>query len=253
MSQGEMAPQYDPVDESRMGLMEHLGELRTRLIWVVGALLIGTLVSFVFVERLLAIITEPVGKSLIAIGPTDTIGIFFRVGFVSGAVIAMPVIVYQIVAFIAPGLYPHEKRTLFMILPGIMALFLIGAWFAFSIMLPVATGFLQSFLGSVIEQEWTIDRYVGFVTRIVFWIGVFFETPLVIAFLARIGLVTGPKLRSYWRQAIVGTSVIAAIITPTIDPVNMAIVMLPLIVLYFLGVGLAYILYRPREPRDFSD
>lgn len=253
MSQGEIAPQYDPVDESRMGLLEHLGELRTRLIWVVGALLIGTLVSFVFVERLLAIITEPVGKSLIAIGPTDTIAIFFRVGFVSGAVIAMPVIVYQIVAFIAPGLYPHEKRTLFMILPGIMALFLIGAWFAFTIMLPVATGFLQSFLGSVIEQEWTIDRYVGFVTRIVFWIGVFFETPLVIAFLARIGLVTGPKLLSYWRQSIVGTSVVAAIITPTVDPVNMMIVMLPLIVLYFIGVGLAYILYRPREPRDFSD
>jgi len=253
MSQGEMAPQYDPVEESRMGLMEHLGELRTRLIWVVGALLIGTLVSFVFVERLLAIITEPVGQPLLSLGPTDTIGIFFRVGFVSGAVLAMPVIVYHIVAFIAPGLYPHEKRMLFLLLPGVMLLFLTGAWFAFYIMLPVATGFLQNFLGTVINQEWSIDRYINFVTRIVFWIGVFFETPLVIAFLARIGLVTGPRLLGLWRQAMVGISVIAAIITPTVDPVNMAIVMLPLIVLYFLGVGLAYILYRPREPRDFSD
>lgn len=253
MSQGEMAPQYDPVEESRMGLMEHLGELRTRLIWVVGALLIGTLVSFIFVEQLLAIITEPVGQRLLALGPTDTISIFFRVGFVSGAVLAMPVIVYQIVAFIAPGLYPHEKRGLFLLLPGVMILFLTGAWFAFYIMLPVATGFLQNFLGTVIDQEWSIDRYIGFVTRIVFWIGVFFETPLVIAFLARIGLVTGPRLLGFWRQAMVGISVIAAIITPTVDPVNMAIVMLPLIVLYFVGVGLAYILYRPREPRDFSD
>jgi sec-independent protein translocase protein TatC len=257
MSQGELAPQYDPVEESRMGLMEHLIELRSRMIWVVGALLIGTLVSFLFVEPILAVIVEPVmdasGKPLIAIGPTDTIGIFFRVGFVSGAVIAMPVIVYQIVAFIAPGLYPHEKRTLFMLLPGVMLLFFIGAWFAFNIMVPVATSFLQNFLGSVISQEWTVDRYVNFVTRIVFWIGVFFETPLVIAFLARIGLVTGPKLLSYWRQAVVGTSIVAAIITPTVDPVNMIIVMGPLIVLYFLGVGLAYILYRPREPRDFSD
>jgi sec-independent protein translocase protein TatC len=253
MSQGELAPQFDPVEESRMGLFEHLMELRSRMIWIVGALLIGTLISFIFVEQLLAIITEPVGKMLIAIGPTDTISIFFRVGFVSGAVIAMPVIVYQIVAFIAPGLYPHEKRTLFMLMPGVMLLFFLGAWFAFKIMVPVATGFLQNFLGSVINQEWTIDRYVNFVTRIVFWIGVFFETPLVIAFLARIGLVTGPKLLSYWRQSIVGSSIIAAIITPTIDPVNMMIVMGPLIVLYFLGVGLAYILYRPREPRDFSD
>jgi sec-independent protein translocase protein TatC len=248
-----MAPDFDPVEGSRMGLMEHLIELRSRMIWIVGALLIGTLISFVFVERLLAIITAPVGESLIAIGPTDTIGIFFRVGFVAGAVFAMPVIVYQIVAFVAPGLYPHEKRALFMILPGVMVLFCIGAWFAFKIMLPVATNFLQNFLGTVINQEWTIDRYVNFVTRIVFWIGVFFETPLVIAFLARIGLVTGPKLLGYWRQAMVLISLIAAIITPTVDPVNMAIVMLPLIVLFFLGVGLAYILYRPREPRDFSD
>jgi sec-independent protein translocase protein TatC len=253
MTQGELSPQYDPVEESRMGLFDHLIELRSRMIWIVGALLVGTVISFIFVEPLLTIITDPVGKSLIAIGPTDTISIFFRVGFVSGAVIAMPVIVYQIVAFIAPGLYPHEKRTLFMILPGVMLLFFLGAWFAFKIMVPVATGFLQNFLGSVISQEWTIDRYVNFVTRIVFWIGVFFETPLVIAFLARIGLVTGPKLMSYWRQSVVGASIIAAIITPTVDPVNMMIVMVPLIVLYFLGVGLAYILYRPREPRDFSD
>lgn len=257
MTQSELSPQYDPVEESRMGLFEHLVELRSRMIWIVGALLIGTVISFIFVEPILAVITAPVvgasGKSLIAIGPTDTISIFFRVGFVSGAVIAMPVIVYQIVAFIAPGLYPHEKRALFMLLPGVMALFFLGAWFAFNIMVPVATSFLQNFLGSVIDQEWTIDRYVNFVTRIVFWIGVFFETPLVIAFLARIGLVTGPKLLSYWRQSIVGASIIAAIITPTVDPVNMMIVMLPLVVLYFLGVGLAYILYRPREPRDFSD
>jgi sec-independent protein translocase protein TatC len=108
-------------------------------------------------------------------------------------------------------------------------------------------------LGTVISQEWTIDRYINLVTRIVFWIGVFFEMPLIIAFLARIGLVTGPKLLGYWRHAIVANSIIAAIITPTVDPVNMTIVMAPLIVLYFIGVGLAYLLYRPREPRDFSD
>jgi sec-independent protein translocase protein TatC len=246
-------PDFDPVEETRMGLLEHLAELRTRLLWIVGGLLIGTVISFIFVERILIFITSPVGKDLIAIGPTDTISIFFRVGFVCGAILSMPVIVYQIVAFIVPGLYPHEKRTLLMLLPAIMLLFFIGAAFAYFIMLPVAVGFLQNFLGTVISQEWTIDRYINLVTRIVFWIGVFFEMPLIIAFLARIGLVTGPKLLGYWRHAIVANSIIAAIITPTVDPVNMTIVMAPLIVLYFIGVGLAYILYRPREPRDFSD
>lgn len=253
MSQQAEQYEFDPVEASRMGLMDHLAELRNRLIWIVGALLVGTLISMVFVTPILQFITQPVGDKLIAIGPTDTIGIFFKVGLTMGAAFAMPVIVYQIVAFIAPGLYPHEKRVLLMLLPGIMVLFVAGVSFAYFIMLPVAIGFLQNFLGEVILQEWTIDRYISFITRIVFWIGVFFETPLVIAFMSRIGLVSGPQLLGYWRQAVVLISVIAAIITPTVDPVNMTIVMLPLILLYFMGVGLAYILYTPREPRDFSE
>lgn len=252
----------DPFDGSRMGLLEHLAELRNRMIWIVGALLFGIVVSIAFVEPVIAFITEPVtsvggsetdANKLIAIGPTDTIFVFFKVMFVMGVIVAMPVLVYQIVAFIAPGLYPHEKRGLFLLLPGVMILFFGGAAFANFVMIPVAVGFLQNFLGDVIDQEWTVDRYIGFYTRIVFWIGVAFETPLVIAFLARIGLVSGPRLLGMWRQAIVIISVVAAMITPTIDPINMTIVMLPLISLYFLGVGLAFLLYKPRAPRSFDE
>lgn len=254
MSQQSKA--YDPIEESSMTLMEHLIELRTRLIWVVGALVIGTLVAMIFVNPLLQFIVRPLSKlgaQTQAIGPTDTITIFFKVSFTVGAVIAMPVIVYQLIAFMSPGLYPNEKRLLILTLPGVMALFFLGAAFAYFMLLPVAVNFLQNFLGDVIRQEWTIDRYVGFVTRIVFWIGVAFETPLVIAFMARAGLVSGPQLLRVWRQAIVVIAVVAAAITPTVDPINMSIVMGPLIVLYFGSVGLAYMLYRERTPRDFSE
>ncbi|NJN81493.1 MAG: hypothetical protein HC802_03890 [Caldilineaceae bacterium] len=165
----------------------------------------------------------------------------------------MPIIVYQLIGFAAPGLYPHEKRMLILILPGVMILFLIGAAFAYFVLLQVAVGFLQNFLGDVIRQDWTIDRYIGFVTRVVFWIGVAFETPLVLAFLARAGIVSGPMLLGFWRQAVVIIAIVAAAITPTIDPVNMAIVMGPLIGLYFISVGLAYMIYKPRTPRDFSE
>ncbi len=133
-----------------------------------------------------------------------------------------------------------------------MVLFAIGAAFAYFFLLPAAVGFLQNFLGDIIAQEWTIDRYIGFVTRIVFWIGVAFEMPLVIAFLARAGIVSGPQLMNYWRHSIVVVAIAAAAITPTVDPVNMTLVMGPLIVLYFGSVGLAYLVYRPRTPRDFS-
>ena len=164
----------------------------------------------------------------------------------------MPVIVYQLIAFVAPGLYPHEKRALLLTLPGVMLLFLAGVAFSYFILLPAAVGFLQMFLSDVIRQDWTIDRYIGFVTRVTFWLGVAFQTPLVVAFLARAGIVSGPQLLRLWRQAIVIIAIVAAIITPTIDPVNMAIVMGPLIALFFISVGLAYMLYRPREPRDFT-
>lgn len=260
MTQGappsETAADTNPVEDSRMTLMDHLRELRTRLIWVLSALVIGTLVSMLFVDPLLRFILRPLtaaGAQPMAIGPTDTITIFFKVSLTSGAVLAMPVIVYQVIAFISPGLYPHEKRNLLLILPGVMLLFALGAAFAYFMLLPTAVGFLQSFLGDLILQEWTIDRYVDFVTRIVFWIGVAFEMPLVIAFMARMGLVSGPQLLGLWRQAVVVIAIVAAIITPTVDPVNMALVMGPLIVLYAGSVGLAYMLYRPRAPRDFAE
>jgi len=248
-------PEPNPIEDSRMALMDHLIELRNRLLWIVGALIIGTLLSMFFVTPILNFIIAPLsvlGAMPTAIGPTDTITVFFKVSFTMGAIFAMPVIVYQIIRFVAPGLYPHEKRNLLLILPGFMALFAIGAAFAYFMLLPTAVAFLQSFLGDIIKQEWTIDRYISFVTRIVFWIGVAFEMPLVVAFLARAGIVSGPKLLGFWRQAIVIIAVIAAAITPTVDPVNMSLVMAPLIVLYAISVALAYALYKERAPRDFS-
>lgn len=250
----QQSPTFDPVETSQMTLLEHLNELRVRLMWVVASLLVGTFAAFLFARPILTFIRTPLDENamLIAIGPTDTIINVFRVSFMVGASIAMPIIVYHVVAFVAPGLYPHEKRTLLLMLPAIFGLFIAGMAFTFYVMLPVALAFLQGFFGDIIEQSWTFDRYVGFITRVTFWIGVSFETPLVLAFLARVGIVSGPQLLHFWRHAIVVIAIVAAVITPTIDPVNMAIVMAPLIVLYFFSVGLAYLLYRPRTPRDFS-
>jgi sec-independent protein translocase protein TatC len=253
----QQAPPLDAIDTveaSQMTLMEHLNELRVRLMWVIGALFLFTMLAFAFARPILEFIRTPLDENsvLIAIGPTDTIINVFKVSFMVGASLSMPVIVYHLIAFATPGLYPHEKRSLFLTLPAIFALFIGGMAFAFYVMLPVAISFLQSFFGDLIEQNWTFDRYVGFITRVVFWIGVSFEMPIVLAFLARTGLVSGKQLLGFWRHAIVIIAIVAAIITPTVDPINMAIVMAPLIVLYFLSVGLAYLLYKPRTPRDFS-
>lgn len=245
---------FDP-NESQMSLMEHLIELRTRLIWVCSALLIGTIIALFFYSPLVAFVTgtaREMGVRLQIINPLDSIGIIFRVSFTAGTAMALPVIMYHIIAFMAPGLYPHERRNIILTLPAILVLFGIGAAFAFFVLLPVAVGFLSTIFTGVFEQDWAADRYLNFVTRLVFWIGVAFEMPLVIAVLSRMGLVSGPALLRVWRQAFVVIAIVAAAITPTVDPVNMAIVMVPLIALFFGSVGLAYLLYKPREVRDFS-
>jgi sec-independent protein translocase protein TatC len=245
---------FDPT-EGQMSLMEHLIELRMRLMWISGALVLGTIVALLFYSPLVAFVTSTareMGVRLQILNPLDSIGIIFRVSFTVGTAMALPVIIYHIIAFMAPGLYPHEKRNILLTVPGIVVLFAVGAAFAFFVLLPVAVGFLSTIFTGVFEQDWAADRYLNFVTRLVFWIGVSFEMPLVIAVLSRMGLVSGPALIRVWRQAFVVIAIVAAAITPTVDPVNMAIVMIPLIALFFGSVGLAYLLYKPREVRDFS-
>ncbi len=232
--------------EVEMGWVEHFEELRRRLYISIGALLVGAVVSFYFTGWVIEFLAQPVGgrQGLEAIELTENLGVYVRVALTTGAVIAMPVIVYQIIAFVVPALMDNEKRLLYLVIPLIFLSFIAGAAFAYFVMLPVAIPFLVGF-GGIVTTPRPKD-YIGFITRVVFWIGVAFESPLVIALLARIGVVSPQQLRSGWRVAIVGIAVVAAVITPTIDPVNMMIVMAPLVGLYGLSILFAHWTYRPR-------
>jgi len=159
----------------------------------------------------------------------------------------MPVIVYQLISFLVPGLYPQERRYLYVIVPAASLLFASGVAFAHYVMLPAAIPFLLNFMGDIIRQQWSIEKYISLVTGLLFWVGVIFETPLVIAFLAYLGVVSPGMLWKNFRYAIVLIAIIAAVATPTPDPINMALLMLPLIVLYLLSILLALLVYRRRE------
>ena len=238
-----------PVNEEpvpQMTLVEHLVELRNRLIKASIALLITTALSFAFATYLVDIIAVPIGgrQALQAIDVTENMGVFMRVSLISGVVLAMPVIVYQLLMFIVPGLTRQERRYLWFVVPGASILFLLGVLFAYFVMLPVAVPFLMGFLN--IPTRPRPSTYFGFVTRLMFWIGLAFETPLILAFLARLGIVTPQMLRQYRKYAIVGIAAIAAAITPTVDPVNMLLVMAPLMILYEFGALLSRFTYRQR-------
>ncbi len=234
--------------QSLQALLPHLEELRRRLMVAVLALVIGAALAFMLAPRILAFLAVPIGglEELQAIELTEPISVYMRVSLLAGAMLAMPVIVYQVMAFVTPGLLPHEKRGLFIALPFIFLSFLAGAAFAYYVMLPVAVPFLASFGG--IQGNFRVSSYLSFTARIILWVGVAFEMPLIIAVLARLGIVTPHILRRGWRIAVAGIAILAAIITPTVDPVNMAIVMLPLLLLYGLSIVLATWMYRQRTP-----
>jgi len=227
-------------EEKKMTIIEHLEELRDRLIKSAIALAVTTLISFLFAKRFLQVLIAPMGETPpVSPSPTTSIVVFTKVALISGLALAMPVLVYQLIRFIAPGLTPQEKRYLFLVLPGATISFIAGAAFAYFIMLPTAIPFLKGFLSDIIKPSWFIDRYISFITSLLFWVGLSFETPLLIFFLAKLGIITPAALSRYRKYAILVVAVIAAVITPTPDPFNMILVMVPLILLYEIGILLA--------------
>ncbi len=230
--------------DKTMPLLQHLTELRGVLIRMAIALAVCSAVAAIFTPQVLEFLIKPYGSMLQTIDPTENVSIYFRVAITSGAVLAMPVMVYLLWTFIAPGLEPKEKRYVFTLVPGATILFLIGVAFAWGLMLPAAIGFLATFQSGIFKADWRADAYIPFVTSLLFWVGVSFEMPLIVFFLAKLHLVGARLLLKGWRIAIVVIAVLAAVITPTVDPFNMMLVMAPLILLYFFSIGLARLAWR---------
>lgn len=235
-------------DENEQPILEHFVELRNRLLRSILALMLGVLVSAIFTGRLLKYLIKPYGTQLQVLGPTESVVIYFRVALLAGAILAIPYITWQLFMFIAPGLQRKEKRWIYLALPATTFLFLVGVAFAWFVMVPNALKFLRGFESGVFRAEWTADLYISFLTSLLFWIGVAFELPMVVFVLARLGILSPGVLARQWRIAVVLISIIAALITPTVDPFNMLLVMAPLLVLYAVSIGLAVIAF-PRRLR----
>jgi len=243
MAQTILTPPDEP--EEGMTIWEHLGELRDRLFRSVIALGVGTALGVFLSERILKFLLLPyTNKPLLVLSPTEAITNVFTVSVAFGAMLALPMIVYQVLAFMMPGLMPNEKKWITIGVPAGFILFLMGAAFAYFIMLPAAVGFLTSIFPDLFNYQLTPNEYIPFVSGVMFWMGVAFEMPLIIFILAKANVVSPNILKKNWRWAIVIIAIIAALITPTPDPINMSIVMVPLLLLYVLSIGLATIARR---------
>jgi sec-independent protein translocase protein TatC len=222
-------------------LWEHVNDLRKHIFRALLVTIMATLITLIFTRQIMAFLAVPVGglRELQAIEVTENISVFMRIGFLTGLGISIPYIAFELWLFAAPGLSTRARRYGLLGIPLTLIFFFGGAAFAYYLMLPTALPFLLNFMG--IKVALRPASYFLFVANMLFWIGIAFEFPLVIYVLSVMGLVKPKMLKDNWRIAVVVIAIIAAVITPTVDPVNMFLVMAPMVLLYLLSIGLSYI------------
>jgi sec-independent protein translocase protein TatC len=251
----EDAPLGDSLEKAvnnPQSLLVHLNALRKHLFRAALVLFVMTVIAFAFASRIIDLLALPVGgiEALVAIDPTEPIGTFMRVALLTAFAVTLPYIILELWLFIGPGLSRDSRIFGLYAIPVAVLFFIGGMAFAYFVLLPTAIPFLVNFGG--ITSQIRPSSYIRFTTSIMFWIGIAFQFPLFIYVLARVGLIKAQVLIQNWRLAVVIIAILSAMITPTIDPVNMGLVMGPMIVLYFLGFVLAKIAERSRA-RELSE
>ncbi len=237
-----------------MPARDHIAELRRRMVWSAVVVMLTTGAAFYFHKEILTLLMEPAqgfasvpeGKP-VYLDLTEFIGVAMKTSLLVGVAASLPFVLLQVVMFVAPGLNPTERRYLYVLLPMSLIAFLAGAAFGYRILFPPAIDFLLSFGSDIATPMPRIGTYVNLMLSLLFWMGLVFETPIVLFFLSRIGVVTSEWLAKRRRYALVVAFILGAIITPTFDPINQTLVAVPIIVLYEVGIWLAKLGTRNRR------
>lgn len=226
--------------DKELTLMEHIGELRDRVVVSAIAVALTTAISFFFSVEIIRILLLPSGQQkLVSLSPTENFATVMRVALFSGIALAMPVLLYQVYAYVSPALLKHERRFVLTLGPFVLALFVAGMAFCYFLLLPNAIHFLINFAGDVIENQLRASEYLSFVTMFILGMGLVFEMPAVIFALVKVHVVKREWLTDKRRYVFLLVFVIAALITPTPDPFNQALVALPMYLLFEFGLLLA--------------
>lgn len=238
---------------ARMSLMEHLEELRKRILYSVVALAVAFMPCWVYVQKIFDFLAAPLqkiqpGLKLAFLGLSDPFILYFKVAALAALFLASPVVLYQVWCFVAPGLYRKERLLAIPFVFFTTVFFLAGGAFAYQVAFPFAAKFLLG-MGANFQAVITIEKYFGFLLTVILGLGLMFELPVLILLLSLIGVVTPRFLLRYFRHAVVIIFIIAAIITPTPDVINLCIFAVPALALYLLGVGAAFLAERFRKKK----
>ena len=239
---------------AEMPFLDHLEELRWRIIWSLAAIVVGVAIGFVLVIKLnlLFWLQEPIapylhGRRLMNTHPGGGFSIMMQTSIIIGVVLALPVVIYQVWLFLAPALHRHEKKVVLPVIIGAVFLFICGAALAWYAVIPMTLRFLTSIGDEAFDQMISATEYFGFVTSLVLAMGAVFELPILILALSALGLVTPALLKKFRRHAFIGAFALGAVISPG-DAVTASVAMtLPIYLLYELSIGLSWLVFRKRE------
>jgi sec-independent protein translocase protein TatC len=246
----------EPAEElPRMGFLDHLEELRKRLIVCLVAVFVAFLAAWSWAAEIFEILARPVrrvlppGQNLSYTTLTEPFLMYFRVSLFAGVVAASPILLWQLWLFVAPALYRREKRWVVPFVLAGFAFFLTGCGFGYFEAFPLVVGFLIG-VGKNFNAVITINEYLSTAIKLILGLGLCFETPILIFFLARMGVVSERWLLSKFKYAVLVIFIIAAVITPTPDVATQCVFAAPMILLYLLGIGVAWLFRRPDVPRE---
>ncbi len=240
------AEQQDDLDyweqvpnSSEMSFFDHLEELRQRIFVSLIAIIAGAILCFAFVRQIVAILEIPAtGVKFLQLAPGEFFFVSLQVAGYAGILVASPIIIYQIVQFIVPGLTRKERKFLAPIVFGSSILFFVGLAFSYYVLIPAALNFFIGYGGDVVEQAWSIDKYFKFVLLLMFSTGLTFQIPVIQLLLGTLNLVSSKQMLSGWRLVILGSVILGAVITPSTDPFTQCLLGGAVLGLYFGGIGM---------------
>jgi sec-independent protein translocase protein TatC len=233
-------------------IMEHLNELRSRLFVMALAIAIGVVIGLIFSKPLISFLERPArqvdpGFVPVQIDSLEFLSVYFRIALLVGFSLALPVVLYEVLAFVVPGLTTKERKWLFPILFSGIVLFVIGGVFSYYLVVPRTLDFVLNFGKGQVRPDIRIGSYIDLISHLVFWVGLMFELPLMMMVPAAFGVITPKRYLKWWRYAVVLAFVCAAAVIPNINPLLQIMIAGPMIILYLLGVALAWLVSRGRR------
>jgi sec-independent protein translocase protein TatC len=248
-NENSIIPYYLDINqnEAEMSLSDHLEELRQRLFWGLSTLISSIIVSVISVKTIVKILQEPaLGIKFLQFAPGEYFFASIKVAAYSGLLLSSPFVIYQIILFVLPGMTKTERKTLLPMILGAITLFLSGLLFGYFLLVPAALNFFINYGSEVVEPFWSFEQYFEFILVLLFSTGLAFQLPILQIVLGLLRIISGQSMLSAWRYVILGSTIIGAILTPSVDPLTQILMSSIITILYFLGTGIVFLLEKTR-------